>query len=305
MSDSLYAAVARLAATQHGVFSRMQALRLGATDSVIHGNLRAGRWLSQFPGVYAVAGVPKTWRQSLMIATLAAGSSSLVSHGAAAALLRLNGFEPCPAEVLVPRPATRRPSGLIVHESRDLIPQDHGSAHAIPVTSVARTLLDLAGCMPFDVVEDALDDALRRELVRASYLRWRLERAAREGRAGVQALRRMLDERRDRTPEEKNIFERNLRRAIQRAGLPEPVAQHRVRDGGRVIAIPDFAYPDVLLAIEADGYAWHSGRSRWRNDLARRSALARLGWRVIHVTWEDLHYREIEKMKEIADALAA
>jgi very-short-patch-repair endonuclease len=49
-----------------------------------------------------------------------------------------------------------------------------------------------------------------------------------------------------------------------------------------------FAYPQARLAIETDGYGYHSGRRRWQHDLARRNAITLLGWRVIHVTWDDL-----------------
>ena len=53
------------------------------------------------------------------------------------------------------------------------------------------------------------------------------------------------------------------------------------------MAIVDFAYPDIKLAIEAEGYRWHSSRARWERDLERRNELTALGWRVIHVTWAE------------------
>lgn len=55
------------------------------------------------------------------------------------------------------------------------------------------------------------------------------------------------------------------------------------------MAIPDFAYPEHRVAIETDGYRWHTGRRKWQHDLARRNALVALGWLVIHVTDEDLN----------------
>ena len=77
---------------------------------------------------------------------------------------------------------------------------------------------------------------------------------------------------------------------MKRARLPTPVPQYTVRDRGRVVAVVDFAYPDQRIAIEADGYRWHSGRSSWQRDLLRRNELTRLGWRVIHVTAHDLEH---------------
>lgn len=66
----------------------------------------------------------------------------------------------------------------------------------------------------------------------------------------------------------------------------------------------DFAYPEVKVAIEAEGYRWHSGRPRWEHDLARRNAITRLGRRVIHVTRNDLTTRPDEVVAEIGAALA-
>jgi very-short-patch-repair endonuclease len=85
-----------------------------------------------------------------------------------------------------------------------------------------------------------------------------------------------------------------------RAGLPKPAIQHEIRDRGRLVAIVDFAYPDVRLAIEADGYRWHSGRARWRTDLQRRNAVTALGWRIVHVTWEDLERTPDELLRLIS-----
>ena len=55
-----------------------------------------------------------------------------------------------------------------------------------------------------------------------------------------------------------------------------------------MVARVDYAYPEARLAIEADGYRWHSGRVRWEQDRARLNELTLLGWRIIHVTWSEL-----------------
>ena len=84
------------------------------------------------------------------------------------------------------------------------------------------------------------------------------------------------------------VFETRMLREINRAGLPRPEVQYRVRDGDRTIAVVDFAYPEQLVAIETDGYRWHSGKARWQKDLRRRNRLAVVSWRVLHVTWDEL-----------------
>jgi len=70
------------------------------------------------------------------------------------------------------------------------------------------------------------------------------------------------------------------------AGLPTPAIQPRI---GRYRV--DFAYPDARVAIEADGFRWHSSRQQFERDRARRNALTAMGWTVLHVTWEELSKR--------------
>jgi very-short-patch-repair endonuclease len=149
-------------------------------------------------------------------------------------------------------------------------------------------LLDVAAVASSDLVEEALDDALRRKLVSLSRLRWRLSEIGRSGRPGVALLRSLVDARTSTTAVPQSVFETRLLRVLKDAGLPEPVVQHEIRDRGRLVGVVDLAFPEIRLAIEAEGYRWHAGRLRFERDLARRNSLTALGWRVIHVTWADL-----------------
>jgi very-short-patch-repair endonuclease len=108
------------------------------------------------------------------------------------------------------------------------------------------------------------------------------------GTPGAATIRTLVDARTDSHAVPQSMFESKLLRVLKAAGLPGPVLQHEVRDAGRLLAVVDFAFPDARLAIEAEGYRWHSGRRRFANDLARRNALTAVGWRVVHVTWRDL-----------------
>ena len=223
-------------------------------------------------------------------------------HRAAAPLLHLVGFEPGPVEITVPRGRQRTSAPGIVHRGL-LLPSDVTTIKAIPVTTPARTLIDLASVASRDAVEEALDDALRRGLVSMRRLRWRLDHAGRPTTRGVATMRALLDARDPSASIPQSVFESRLLRALREAGLPEPVTQHPVRRGGRLVAVLDFAYPDALLAIEADGYEWHHGRLRWEHDRARGNALMLLGWRVIHVTWNDLTNRRDAMIASIRAAL--
>ena len=276
--------VARLASKQHGVFGREQLLELGATRGVIQRRLLSGRWEILAGKSLRLAGAPPSWRSSLLAACLAWGAGAFASHRAAAALWHLAGFEPNLIELTVPIHRKRAAPGIVHRNS--LLASDTTIVEAIPVTTPARTLLDIASVVLRDMVEEALDDALRRGLVSMARLRWRLDRSPR-GRPGVAVLRSLIDARTsDVVP--KSVFETRLLRAINDAGLPHPVRQYPIRDRGRVVGVVDFAYPNAKLAIEADGYRWHSGRARFDRDRVRRNALTALGWRIVHITWTDL-----------------
>jgi very-short-patch-repair endonuclease len=175
---------------------------------------------------------------------------------------------------------------------------------AIPVTTVARTLIDLASVCRPDAVEEALDAALRRGLVSLPRLRWRFEELGRMGRPGTKTMRALIDARGPAGPVPDSVFERRLLRVLRRAGLPEPSMHHEIRRAGRLMGVVDYAYPEVRLAIEADGRRWHSGRIRFQRDRVRLNRMTLLGWRVIHVTWEDLVERPGTVTEMITRALA-
>ncbi len=235
-----------------------------------------------------------------MAACLACGVDAAGSHRAAGAVWLLAGFDPVAPEVTVSGGRHPRPRGVVVHQAA-LPSVDVTVVEAIPVTSPARTLLDLAAVVAAEAVEEALDDALRRGLVSIPRLRWRADQLGR--RPGVALIRRLLDARTDANGQAQSVLETRFMRLLKRARLPTPVCQHQIRDRGRLVAIVDFAYPDLRLAIETDGYRWHSGRIAWQRDLARRNALTRLGWHVIHVTAEDIERRPDATVDVLAQAL--
>jgi len=96
--------------------------------------------------------------------------------------------------------------------------------------------------------------------------------------------------------------ETRLRLILSRAGLPVPVAQYTVRDGGFFLGRVDFAFPEVKLAIEYDGL-WHAERDQFARDRRRLNRLFAAGWRVVFVTATDLHHPE-ELVRRILAALA-
>jgi very-short-patch-repair endonuclease len=181
---------------------------------------------------------------------------------------------------------------------------DVTTVDAIPVTTPARTLIDIASIVTRDTLEEILDDALRRNLVSVSWLRWRLREIGTFGRDGSGVIARLVEARAALDTVPQSVFETRLLRLLRGAGLPLPVVQYRLRTR-RGVAVLDFAYVEQRIAIEADGFIWHSSRRQWDHDRDRGNALIMLGWIVIRVTWTQLRERPDEVVDTIGSVLAS
>jgi very-short-patch-repair endonuclease len=276
-----------IAATQHGAAARYQLLPAGVSPTAVDRRVASGRLSVLYPGVYLARGHRCSWEARIMGACLAAGPGAVASHRAAA---WLHGLAGCPPVVELSVPLGRHPRlrGVEVHRVSTLGPADVHPQAGIPCTRPARTLVDLAAVVTPDVLEAALDDALTRHLVTCAHLARRLDALGRPGRRGSGVLARLLQERAGGKPRSTSDFERRFFRILRQGGLPLPVPQFPVHlPTGRPAAI-DYAYPDVLLAIECDSYLHHSSKRDWARDHTRNALLVSMGWRVLPVTWQDL-----------------
>jgi very-short-patch-repair endonuclease len=248
------------------------------------------------PGVYRVAGSPESPEQKILAACLWTGG--VASHRTAACLWRLDGVEPGSLEIS----SLRRVRSTEIKAYRRHLPAGHVTRIGrIPVTTVPRTLFDLGSVADTATVEAAVTDALQRQRTTLARLRSCLEEAGGKGRPGASVLRSILEALGEQPIE--SVLELKLLRLLRRHGLPEPVCQFGIRKGSAVVARIDLAYPELRLAIEADGSRFHSGPDAWRRDLARRNILTSLGWHVIHVTWPDLNERPRRVVEEVRQVI--
>jgi len=182
---------------------------------------------------------------------------------------------------------SRRAHEYIVHRSRRLDARSIVIVDGIPTTSIARTLVDLGSVVDDDLVEQALDDALRRGF----NLRWiteTLERSMRPGPTGCAALQRVLA-RPDRSgPVPDSMFERLLERIVDKAELPAPLRQFTVVHDGRKIARVDAVWPELSVGLEADSELWHWGLRRGRRARVRHNQLTAAGWEMLYASWQDV-----------------
>lgn len=146
-----------------------------------------------------------------------------------------------------------------------------------------RAILDLAAVAPMDVVLDAIDRAEVSRVCRVAAIEWQLVELRKRGRRGVGVLQQALDVQAllDVPPE--GMLEPRFARLAKQHQLPPPVFQHPV---GRYRI--DFAYPNLMIAIEVDGYRARSTRRRFQSDTDRQNHLTGLGWTVLRFTWNDV-----------------
>lgn len=259
----------------------------GIAPSTITRQVAAGRLLRLARGVYALPGSEPTWARDLLALCLSLGDRVYASHRSAARLHGLDGVETQVLEVVSPRSLRVQRATAIVHHSTDLVPEDTVVVDGLPVTSVARTLLDLGSVVRPGVLERAVDDALCRHLTTLEELECGLRRVGRQGRDGVGALRPLVAERTGQQGFTESALEARVLALVRSAGLPEPTLQHPVRlPDGTGIRL-DLAWPAVLLAVECDGLAYHLGAQQLRWDDRRQNELVLLGWTVLRVTHDD------------------
>lgn len=284
----------RLAAGQYSLAQRKQALDLGMTSRQLHDRLESGLLVPVHKGVYRLAGASPTAEQALLAACMAGGEGAVASHRSAATLWALRGVETEAPEITLLGSRQPRLRGVHVHRTDRLDRIDVSRRRRIPVTTPARTLLDLGAVAPASVVESALEDALMRRLVTFQLLTNTLERLGGPGRNGAGVLRALVEERDPATAPTQSVLEDELFRVLRRAGVPEPVRQYEVA-GVRL----DGAYPALRLGIEADSRIWHGGRLDVQRNTDKANRLLAHGWRILHFTWFDVTRRR----RYVIDAL--
>jgi very-short-patch-repair endonuclease len=291
-------AIATCAARQHALVTLEQARVCGFTEEAIRRRVEAGSWRRVRHAVYLLNGAPQTWEQAALAAVLASGPEAVTSHSTAGVLWGLpNVLHEVIFEVSTPRPRRVRQPGVRVHRTMRFLEIEHAVRHQIPVTSVARTLVDLSGSMSVQQLGIATDFARREcELRLVELQRCVAGLAPARGRkpTRIQAVLRARLERHDET---ESGLEMRVLRAIVNAGLPEPVQQYRLRIGERWCRI-DLGYPELKLAIEVDGWTHHAPRSAFDAYRARDNDLALIGW-------DRLHFTSTFTNKQIADTVEA
>jgi very-short-patch-repair endonuclease len=286
-----------LAEAQHGAFSRRQALATGLSSSFVDRKIAVGEWEPLFQGAVRLAGTKETWEQRAIGGVLAAGPGAVASYRAAAALHGMPGVPRWP-EVTVLRPRLVRIQGLIAHQTRLLLPGDIGEVQGIPATTAGRTIADLTLVYPKSKMGPIFNYATANRLITRAEMEGRAT-----GRSHDDVLRQLLDERPAGARPMGSEFEAGLYEVLRKAGLPLPIAQYRVLMPDGTYIYVDFAYPDVMLVLEADSFIWHSSLKAWRRDRERNGDLVELGWSILPITLDMVTWRGTDLARRVRGAL--
>jgi hypothetical protein len=280
---SLDAEIAELAGRQHGVISLRQLVDLGLSARGARARASAGRLHRVYRGVFAV-GHRKLAKQGwLMAAVLSGGDGAVLSHQPAGAEWNLRAWSGRPV-ITVPR-SRRDHSGIEVRSSS--LPADERMVHdGIPITSVPRTIFDLATILDRHGLEQVIAEAEGGGLTDRLSLPDLLERYPHK--RGVAIIRRILDEETFALGVTESELEDLFQRFVTEFGLPRPEVNVTIQLGDRFIRA-DCLWRDQRVIVELDGHRRHSGRRDVDSDKERDRKLLLLGWRVIRVTWTHLH----------------
>jgi very-short-patch-repair endonuclease len=291
--------MARLAARQHGVVSHEQLVAMGIRGSGIARRVGRGHLHRLHTGVFAV-GHENVGPDGLRLAAaMAAGPDAVVSHPDAAALFDLLDHAPAVVHVTTPHRPRRGPAGIRLHRTRSLHPDDVTEVRGIPVTSVARLLVDLTDEMGVDDLARLLREAAYLRLLDLPAIDAAISRA--HGRRRLSRVRAALDAHRPASILRSELESRFLE-LCRDGGLAEPETNVRVRAGRRSYEV-DCLWRAQRVVVELDGAAAHATARAFEADRERDAALMAAGYRTLRYTWRRLSRDPEAVIRELAATL--
>ncbi len=297
---SIERACIEIAARQGGVIRRTQALELGLTAKMIRSRVMSEQWSVVSRGVYRLLGA-RDYRELLhgAVATL---PNAVVSHQSAARIHAISGAPIDPVTVTVHSSTTHRFVGVVVRRCVDLAPHHIEEIDGLPTTTLARTVVDLAGVVSSGRLARIVDELVVGSRMELDGLAALVDEIARRGKPGSAALREVLDERRDAAWATATELERFGLSVLEQFGLPAPETQFPAPWGGAERL--DAAYPEARVAIEWDSRRWHTRAADFERDRRRDRRAAVHGWIILRVTWRDLKQRSAQVAADVGAILA-
>lgn len=277
--------VAALAAAQNGGFSRAQAHDVGLSDDQLARRVRSGVLLQTGPHAFRFAGAPRSLRTELHDVVIDIGEPMMCARSTAAALLGFDGFElRRPFHVLLPRERNVTRWNVRPHRTFAFDLVDRTTVDDLPVTTAARTIIDLALVLSTERLAACIDSAIRDGLMSEDLLHRRIVALRSQGRPGLPKLAEVLAGY-EVTRGGHSWLEREYLRLITGAGLPKPDTQQVLsRAGDRLVRV-DCRFPGTNVIVELLGYRFHRTRPQMEQDAKRANALIHDGFRPFQFTY--------------------
>jgi hypothetical protein len=277
------------AASRYGLITIAEARKLGLTAHMLATRVTNGQLWVVGRGLYRLAGTPATWEQRVLATCLLGGTGAVASHRAAAVLWEIGQIRPGRAEVCVPKGRSARRAARLgrVHHSFRLADDDVTTCKQIPVTTPARTVVDLAGDVSRSTLVNLVDDVVCNNLATLDDLDKCLGRLGRNhpGKPAFGEVRKAWTP----GPNAGSAEEMRVVRSLVERGIPEPRRQHEVFSEGKLVARMDFAWPAEKVGLELQSLRWHGTPERFHTDRVRLLHLRSLGWDVVEVTPRLMH----------------
>jgi very-short-patch-repair endonuclease len=283
--------IAEIARVHHGVVTRRQLVDAGLSDLDVDRRLANGQLLGVHRGVFRVGHVAWSVEAEYYAAVVACGDRALLRQSSAAHLLDISRRRPSRPQVLAP--TERRVSGIDSYRQRLIHPADRFEWRAIPVTSVAATIVDLASTLSLDELARAFHKAEVRHGLRPAAVAEVLAR--RPSAKGIANLRAVIEGDADIVLSK---LERRFLQLLRAERLPLPKTNKRFSRG-----YVDCHWRDHRLVVELDSYRFHHSRHAWKQDHEREQEARRAGYGFRRYTWDDVFVDSSWMLEELSALL--
>lgn len=283
--------IVRLAGSQFGLVSRDQLAANGLSSHQLRNRVRSGalEWRSR--RVLAVPGSSATREQRRMLGVLDAGPGAALSHRTAASVW---GLERTAGglHVVRPRDDLVQPAFVArVHQVRDLLAEHVVRVDGLPVTTPARTILDLAATESPRRVARVFDDAWSHRLVTLGGMWHALQQVRGKGRRGVATIEALLDERHGMRPRESGL-EGRFEEILRAAGIPVPERQVEICDDEGFVARVDYCDHERAYVVFIDSDTFHRSLTALRHDDLQTRRLEAIGYDVVRISDREVFFDE-------------
>ena len=280
---------------QHGAIARDQLLAIGFSRHAVDGMIARGLLQPIHEGIFAIGPQLPVRVTREFAALLAIRPDPLLSHVSSAAHQDLMAAGPA-VHVSITTRVRRDLTGVVVHRPRRIEPEDIVRIDNLPMTSIPRTLLDLAQILPLRRLEKAIDAADRHRSLDVAAMASVLERY--RGHRGGRNIRRILGSYLS-TPDAEEGIERDFQEFLDEYRLPMPELKAIVED-----LLVDCWWPAARFVVELDSKGWHKTWQDHERDRKRDAILLRADIASLRVTYWRLHNERDELARDIAAGLA-